>query len=310
MSDKNKYRVRLVRWGDSSASGRTVTFKLPDDDDEHPFKGLDVGAKNGQLLELEVAIYEGDGDVESLGSTKKPGAGAKPRLPVVRDEAPTPARRRAKMENVTRRVIPAPLSAPEPAGARDAADPANTTPEVPDDTAAAGSTARGTGSSHGGGTGTGSETDRNGSGFGGGNLNSEDLDSYASQMGQAAEALAAVAERLDEQAEDDEPQFPTMPIDADADLDPGVKAVRRATDLCKAIDKQRAGFYYFMRSRYPQAPKLAPEKGEWSRDAKSTRDRVCLHCEAENLEGLAQDSEARRKFEELENEFERHERLR
>ena len=41
-----------MRWGDSSASGRTVTLKLPDDGDEHPFKGLDVGAKNGQMLEL------------------------------------------------------------------------------------------------------------------------------------------------------------------------------------------------------------------------------------------------------------------
>lgn len=316
MSDKNKYRVRLVRWGDGSSSGRTVTFKLPDDDDEHPFKGLDVGAKNGQLLEMEIAIYDGDGDVESLGSTKKPRANTKPRLPVVRDEAPTPARRRAKLENVTRRIVPASAPAPETNVAedadrsRDAGESGNTMPEVPDDTTPAGSATGNTGSGHGSGTGTESEMDRGGSDVGRGNLNSDDLDSYATQMGQAAEALAAVAERLDEQAEDEEPQFPTIPIDTDTDLDPGVKAVRRATDLCKAIDKQRAGFYYFMRSRYPQAPKLAPEQGEWSRDAKSTRDRVCLHCEAENLERLAQDPEARRKFEELENEFERHERLR
>ncbi len=45
-----------MRWGDSSASGRTVTLKLPDDGDEHPFKGLDVGAKNGQMLEIVIAI--------------------------------------------------------------------------------------------------------------------------------------------------------------------------------------------------------------------------------------------------------------
>lgn len=320
MSDKNKYRVRLVRWGDSSSSGRTVTFKLPDDDDEHPFKGLDVGAKNGQLLEMEIAIYEGDGDVESLDNTKKPRADTKPRLPVVKDEPKPPTRRRAKLENITRRVIPASASASEPDRAEDqteapdAGEPGSTASEMPNDSTASDNPASDAVGGHGGDMDHDPGTLRNGSGFGegtggGGNLNSEDLDSYASQMGQAAEALAAVAERLDDQVEE-EPQFPTIPIDGDDDLDPGVKAVRRATDLCKAIDKQRAGFYYFMRSRYPQAPKLTPEKGEWSRDAKSTRDRVCLHCEADNLGELAQDPEARRKFEELENEFERHERLR
>ena len=67
MSEKNVYRVRLLRWGDSSSSGRTVTFKLPDDEEDHPFKGLDVGSKNGQLLEMEIAIYDGEADVETLG---------------------------------------------------------------------------------------------------------------------------------------------------------------------------------------------------------------------------------------------------
>lgn len=309
MSDKNKYRVRLVRWGDSSSSGRTVTFKLPDDGDEHPFKGLDVGAKNGQLLELEVAVYDGVGDVETLGSTKKPRTTENPRLPVVQEESSGTRRRRATMKNVTRRVIPAGASgtdAGSAAGSDDGESPS----------ARPGTSGSGKGSAaHGNGTGMPEPSDEaaapdDGSGNDGGNLNSADLDGYANQMGQAAEALAAVAERLDEHTDDDEPRFPTIPIDADADLDPGVKAVRRATDLCKAIDKQRAGFYYFMRSRYPQAPKLPPEDGQWSRDAKSTRDRVCLHCEAENLTKLAEDPDARRKFEELENEFERHERLR
>lgn len=332
MSEKNKYRVRLVRWGDSSSSGRTVTFKLPDDGDEHPFKGLDVGAKNGQLLEMEIAIYDGEGDVESLGTTHKPRAKVQPRLPIVKDDSAAhgTSRRRATLENVTRRVVKpgsdrsAADAHPVPGGSGHGASPlptasnAATTPGDPltpgqpsiADTGEAEMSAAPTpkpfdsdysGMGNGGGCGPGS---------GGSNLDGADLDAYANQMGQAAEALAAVAERLEDQSEDDQPQFPTIPADADDNVDPGVRAVRRATDLCKAIDKQRAGFYYFMRSRYPQAPKLAPEAGEWSRDAKSTRDRVCLHCEAENLSKLAQDPEARRKFEELENEFERHERLR
>lgn len=330
MSEKNKYRVRLVRWGDSSSSGRTVTFKLPDDGDEHPFKGLDVGAKNGQLLEMEIAIYDGEGEVETLGTTRKPRARVTSHLPIVKkeDAATGNGRRRASLENVSRRVIKSgsdvsrgetPTESPSTdlggAGSSDLPAPTPTPESNPPkhvsaadlgEAAMSGTAAPSTfeddpaGFGPGGGWGHG----------GGGNLDSADLDTYANQMGQAAEALAAVAERLEDQAEDDQPQFPTIPADADENVDPGVRAVRRATDLCKAIDKQRAGFYYFMRSRYPQAPKLAPETGEWSRDAKSTRDRVCLHCEADNLAKLAQDPEARRKFEELENEFERHERLR
>lgn len=329
MSEKNKYRVRLVRWGDSSSSGRTVTFKLPDDGDEHPFKGLDVGAKNGQLLEMEIAIYDGDGEVETLGTTRTPRAKVTPRLPVVKSEAPETdnGRRRASLENVSRRVI---KSGPEassratadenPVSGQDVSNASGGEIQPPrTDASTSGNSPIPDSSSSGmsGGASpepfTGNAADLGlggGWGPGGGNLDSADLDSYANQMGQAAEALAAVAERLEDQSEDDQPQFPTFPMDADDNVDPGVRAVRRATDLCKAIDKQRAGFYYFMRSRYPQAPKLAPESGEWSRDAKSTRDRVCLHCEADNLAKLAQDPEARRKFEELENEFERHERLR
>lgn len=122
MSEKNVYRVRLLRWGDSSSSGRTVTFKLPDDEEDHPFKGLDVGSKNGQLLEMEIAIYDGDGDVETLGRIRKPRARIKPYLPVISDEAVTtpPAesgRKRAALENVTRRIIKAGTEAPGTASA-------------------------------------------------------------------------------------------------------------------------------------------------------------------------------------------------
>lgn len=341
MTEKNVYRVRLLRWGDSSSSGRTVTFKLPDDEEDHPFKGLDVGSRNGQLLEMEIAIYEGEGDVETLGRVRKPRARIKPYLPVINDaplgkEAEDPNKRRARLENVSRRVIksdqataapqpaPAPQSVNTPPAAKSAAPAAAPMgSDLPN--SADGGAGMGTGGS---GTRTYSPSppaentpveanmpDYSGGGPGpahgsGGNLDTNDLDAYANQMGQAAEALAAVAERLDDQIEDDSPQFPAAPSDADDGLDPGVKAVRRATDLCKAIDKQRAGFYYFMRSRYPEAPKLPGEEGNWSRDAKTTRDRVCLHCEATQLADLAQDQEARKKFEDLETEFERHERLR
>jgi hypothetical protein len=301
LSEKNVYRVRLLRWGDSSSSGRTVTFKLPDDEEDHPFKGLDVGSKNGQLLEMEIAIYDGEGDIETLGRVRKPRARIMPALPVVSDDksnsrAPEPGRR-AILENVSRRVIksggnahnaPPPTMAPH-------AEPQHTAP-VPATPMAS--------------TDESLPPPQNSQAPAGGNLDANNFDAYANQMGQAAEALAAVAERLDDQVEDDSQQFPTMPSDAEDNLDPGIKAVRRAFDLCKAIDKQRAGFYYFMRSRYPEAPKLPGEDGDWSRDAKTTRDRVCLHCDATKLNDLAQDDEARKKFEELENEFERHERLR
>jgi len=305
MSDKNVYRVRLLRWGESSSSGRTVTLRLPDDEDDHPFKGLPVGSKNGQLLEMEIAIVEDDGssELETLSRSKKPTPRVTPRLPVAKKPRPSkPAekeahRKRAVLTNVTRQVIKAPAKsiATKPQALPSQLVRTVLVPPPPQPTPAPlpplPPAPAGTGS-------------------GNANIHSADLDAYANQMSQAAEALAAVAEKMDDTVEDSRPQFPRMPIDDDPDAEPGVKAVRRATELCKAIDKQRAGFFYFMRSRYPQVPKLPGEPGEWSRDAKSTRDRVCVHCETTELHDLAQDEEARRKFEELENEFERHERLR
>lgn len=310
MSEKNVYRVRLLRWGDSSASGRTVTLKLPDDDDEHPFKGLPVGSKNGQLLEMEIAIVDDDGALETLSLVKKPKPKIKPRLPVITPAKPAaeePLRKRVVLTDVTRKVIkkaeplpapvhmlppaPSPLPPPPPPPPlpepRLEQPPAPLTPAEPV--------------------------------TGGSNISGDHLDAYANQMSQAAEALAAVAERMDDHIDDDRPQFPTMPSGDwggsggdgdDPDATPGIRAVKRATDLCRAIDKQRAGFFYFMRSRYPEAPKMPGGGSDWSRDAKSTRDRVCLHCESGGLDDLAMNEEARRKFEELETEFERHERLR
>ncbi len=316
MSDKNVYRVRLLRWGDSSSSGRTVTLKLPDDEEDHPFKGLPVGAKNGQLLEMEIAIVEDDGTLElvTIGRVRKPTPRVVPRLPVMKAKrVAKPAevelpRKRAVLTNVTKRVIKAPARTvkvtprkPEPLPSQMIRPPAPQrtapTPQPPAPVYRAPVPVP-------------EPRPQPETGTGHGNVDSTDLDAYANQMSQAAEALAAVAERMDDHVVDDRPQFPRQPVDEDPDATPGVKAVRRATDLCKAIDKQRAGFFYFMRSRYPQAPKLPGEPGDWRRDAKSTRDRVCVHCATTELDGLASDEEARRKFEELENEFERHERLR
>jgi len=301
-----------MRWGDSSASGRTVTLKLPDDGDEHPFKGLDVGAKNGQMLEIDIAIVE-DGELETLSTAKKPKPKLKTKLP--KKTAPSSGtKKQAVLENVRTTVFksaepapikplpaqaPAPDPAPPPPVAAATPPPPIAAPTPPpmhqepveEEPAPM------------------METTPEQSDAKPGNVDGANLDAYADQMGQAAEALAAVAERMDKD-DDDQPKFPPSMFEDEETAEPGVVVVRRAFDLCKAIDKQRAGFFYFMRSRYPKAPKLPEEGGEWSRDAKSTRDRVCLHCDTPTLVDLADDTEARRRFEELENEFERHERLR
>lgn len=45
----------LLRWGDSSTTGKTVTFLLPEDAD-HPFRGLPTGKTGGQRVALSVAL--------------------------------------------------------------------------------------------------------------------------------------------------------------------------------------------------------------------------------------------------------------
>ena len=45
--------VRLLRWGESSQAGRTVTFLLPEDG-EHPFRGMKTG-KTGDLFAMALA---------------------------------------------------------------------------------------------------------------------------------------------------------------------------------------------------------------------------------------------------------------
>lgn len=51
--------VRLLRWGESSETGRTVTFLLPGDG-EHPFKGLRYGKKGGERFALALAHIADD----------------------------------------------------------------------------------------------------------------------------------------------------------------------------------------------------------------------------------------------------------
>lgn len=50
----------LLRWGENNASGRTVTFVLPDDGTEHPFKGFKTGADHGQRMGLAFTLIADD----------------------------------------------------------------------------------------------------------------------------------------------------------------------------------------------------------------------------------------------------------
>lgn len=53
--------VRLLRWGDSSTAGRTITLEIPPDTgDVHPFKGFPVGAKYGQRFRMQFAVILDD----------------------------------------------------------------------------------------------------------------------------------------------------------------------------------------------------------------------------------------------------------
>lgn len=46
--------VRLMSWSETSRGGRTVTFLLPEDGSEHPFKGLRTGKKDGDKFAIAV----------------------------------------------------------------------------------------------------------------------------------------------------------------------------------------------------------------------------------------------------------------
>lgn len=264
-----------MRWGDSSSSGRTVTLKLPDDTEDHPFKGLDVGSRNGQLMEMEITLLEGDAELKTLGPKLASKPSLSPQLPVKNVSTNTPPSGPVTSDSVEP-SYPSTIP-PEPTSTNVAS-----TPPIGEQLA--------------------SEVSHPA------NADPADFDTYANQMGNAAETLAAVAEELSKAADEGDDQ--DQDDDGPPPLTRGQQAAVRAVDLCKSIDQQRAGFFYFMMSRYPTVPNLDPEPGNWSRDAKVTRDRVCHHCEMEGITHLEEDQTAREKFEALENEYERHERLR
>lgn len=53
--------VLLLNWGDTSTRGRTVTFQLSDEGEEHPFKHFTIGKKNGRRF---AAVFVEIGDDE------------------------------------------------------------------------------------------------------------------------------------------------------------------------------------------------------------------------------------------------------
>ncbi len=302
MSDEDAYKVRLMRWSDSSTTGRTVTFKLPDDADEYPFKGLPVGAKNGQMLEIRFSLIDDDQSPETVKRSKRSAARPSPPKPAA---TPTPGPTLGPTTGYAP-ALPAstplpPLSA-APAASNVSAAPSAVTsaPQTSQQPTPHPSTAM---------TGAGAPTPVAEAPTASGAASTPaGMDIYAAGMSQAAQSLAAVAEKMEAQLveEDDTPPPPPDPGG-----NSGVVLVRRAVDLCKAIDKQRAAFFYYMLSKYPSVPALPPEKdGQWSRDAKATRDRVCFHCKTDALDGIAGDGTAERKFLDLENDFERHDRMR
>lgn len=51
--------VLLLNWGDTSTRGRTVTFQLADEGEEHPFKHHPIGRKTGRRF-MAVLVEIGD----------------------------------------------------------------------------------------------------------------------------------------------------------------------------------------------------------------------------------------------------------
>lgn len=73
--------VRLLRWGESSSAGRTITLELPPDDGAaHPFRGFPTGHTHGQRFRMQ---FDAIGDDEQLAPQNSPAldyprAGAEP----------------------------------------------------------------------------------------------------------------------------------------------------------------------------------------------------------------------------------------
>lgn len=68
--------VRLLRWGESSTAGRTITLELPPDAGEaHPFKGFPTGHKDGQRLRMRFDVIRDDetvGDGRAVQQEERP----------------------------------------------------------------------------------------------------------------------------------------------------------------------------------------------------------------------------------------------
>lgn len=366
VSEKNVFRARLLRWGESSASGRTVTFRLPDDTEEHPFKGLPVGSRNGQLVEIEIELIEGDLPLETLTGKKAPSPRVGPSVQIIRETAPSPTPVKAPRAHIIDKrqvavrgkakgtVMPAaaapakpqpapkPVAAPRPATAdktpipaawaapaRPAARPPalvpaaafapapyipqalptsapapSAMPSAPPPMVAAQPVYPAPAASM-----SAPQAQPMAP------VPAPDMTAFAGRMSQAAEALATAAQKIGTQQVEEEghsrPRFPLLGQDEDEDQETvGVRTVKRAVDLCTSVDKKRAGFFYYMRALYPTVPTAENDGAAWSRDAKATRDRVCFHCEMKGIAVLADDPEARKRFQELEHAFEKHERLR
>lgn len=70
----NRFRfeaeTRLIRWGESSSAGRTITLELPPDaGDAHPFKGFPTGHTHGQRFRMQ---FDAIADDEQLAPQNSP----------------------------------------------------------------------------------------------------------------------------------------------------------------------------------------------------------------------------------------------
>jgi hypothetical protein len=66
--------VRLLRWGESSSAGRTITLELPPDEGQaHPFKGLPTGQAHGQRFIMQfVAIGDDEQPIQTQALPQRP----------------------------------------------------------------------------------------------------------------------------------------------------------------------------------------------------------------------------------------------
>lgn len=81
MDNEQAIEVQLMRWGESSSSGRTVTFWLPDDPGEHPFKGMTTRSgktKPGQRFAMALALITDDETTEVVAKPKQSFADFRP----------------------------------------------------------------------------------------------------------------------------------------------------------------------------------------------------------------------------------------